>query len=56
MRWIVIGLEDLCVSNFLAPNDPVAAQGSVDLELQHGEDEVLKECLQSGVPRTGPGL
>ena len=56
MKWIVIGLEDLCVSNFLASNDPVAAEGSVDLELQHGEEEVLKESMQPGVPRTWPGL
>ena len=53
---MVIGLEDLCVSYFLAPKKPVVAQGSVDLELQHGEEEVLKESVQSGVPRTGPKL
>ena len=53
---MVIGMEDLCVSNFLAPNDPVAAQGSVDLELQHREEEVLKESVQPGVPRTWPRL
>ena len=56
VKWIVIGLEDLCVSNFLASNDPVVAEGSVDLELQHGEEEVLKEYVQPSVPRTWPGL
>jgi len=26
-------------------NEPVAGQGNVDLELQHGEEEVLKESV-----------
>ena len=51
-----IGMEDFRVSSFLGPNNLVAAQGSVDLELQHGEVEVLKESVQSGVPRTSPWL
>ena len=53
---MVIGLEDLFVLYFLASNKPLAAQGSVDLELQHGEEEELKESVQSGVPRIGPGF
>ena len=43
---MVIGLEDLCVSYFLAPKKLVASKGSVDLELQHGEEELLKEFVQ----------
>jgi hypothetical protein len=37
-------------------NESVVGQGSVDLELQHGEEEVFKESMQSGVPRTSPWL
>ena len=53
---MVIGLEELCVSYFLALKKPVAAHGSVDLELQHGEQEVLKAFVQFGVPTTCPKL
>jgi len=51
---MVIGKEDLRVSSILGPNNLVAAQGSVNLELQHGGVEVLKESVQYGVPRIGP--
>jgi len=56
VKWKVIGKEDLRVWSILGPNNLVAAQGSVDLELQHGEVDVLKESVQFGVPRTGPWL
>ena len=42
---MVISLEDLWFLNILAPKKPVAAEGSVDLELQHGEDEVLESAI-----------
>ena len=56
MKSMVIGLEDLYISYFLPLKKRVAAHGSVDLELQHGEEEVLKEFVHFGVTRAGPNL